>query len=392
MGRLFWKFFLCLWLAQVVASGAVGLMLWMKHQEDRRHWQEQGGPSVPPPPPGDAWFGRDGRFPGDPPPPPLGERPPPPPEGGPPHHGGPRFPWFGAIAALVVSLGMAAAMAWYFAKPIRTLRRSLHGLAEGDLGLRVGDAMGRRRDELADLGQDFDRMAGRLEALMNGQKRLLHDVSHELRSPLARLQAAIGLARQQPARLEDSLQRLEREGQRMDLLVGELLTLSRLETGARPAIEAVDMAELLGIIVEDARFEGAPRGIRVDFTGGAEVQVRADGELLHRAVENVVRNALKYVPAEGWVGIEADTNRQPGRLLLAIRDNGPGILEAELPFIFEPFVRGSRAGSDGGYGLGLAIALRVVGSLGGTLTARNRPEGGLEVLFDLPASPLDRPI
>ena len=195
MGRLFWKLFLLIWLGQVAAVVGTGTFFWFEHQQSpmRADW--------PPPPPQldehrapPPEFDRSG-LPHHPPPP-DGNRP-----------GGP-LPLFPLIAGLIASLLCAAGMAWYFAKPIRHLRDAFATAAEGNLVTRVGSAMGGRRDELADLGQDFDRMTERLQALMAAQKRLLHDVSHEMRSPLARLQAAIGLARQQPGRVEDSLARL----------------------------------------------------------------------------------------------------------------------------------------------------------------------------------------
>ena len=150
--------------------------------------------------------------------------------------------------------------------------------------------MGRRRDELADLGRDFDRMTGQLQLLMAGQRRLLHDVSHEMRSPLARLQAAVGLLRQQPENVVAGCERIERECGRMDHLVGELLTLSRLEAGVSlGANEEIDLAELLADIVEDARFEAKGRHIELEVSGPA--LMLGNAELLQRAIENVVRNA-----------------------------------------------------------------------------------------------------
>ena len=206
---------------------------------------------------------------------------------------------------ILASLTCSALLAWYLAKPIRNLRWALAGISAGKLDTRVAPRMGRRRDEIADLGRDFDHMAQQLQNLVGAQRRLLHDVSHELRSPLARLQAAVGLARQQPDKLEDWLTRIEREGARLDALVGELLTLSRLEAGigAQPN-DYVDLHDLVSEIADDARFEAAASGRRVTFAGSGELIVRARTELLRRAIENVIRNAVQYAPAGTAVDVE----------------------------------------------------------------------------------------
>ncbi len=216
--------------------------------------------------------------------------PPPMPKGGP----SPPPPWLPILAGLFASLAFSALLAWYLAKPIRHLRGAFASAAAGDLAVRVAPAMGGRRDELADLGRDFDHMACRLRDLMDAQRRLLHDVSHEIRSPLARLQAAIGLARQQPESREASLDRIEREAQRLDEMVGELLTLSRLEAGMGDGQkEIIGLTELVGMVVEDARFEAQAQGRKVEFAATAVAALCCQAELLHRAIENVVRKALQ---------------------------------------------------------------------------------------------------
>lgn len=315
--------------------------------------------------------------------------------GGPPHRqpppddkrpGGP-LPIFPMIAALIASLFCAAGVAWYFAKPIRHLRNAFTTAAEGNLDTRVGGAMDGRRDELADLGQDFDRMAERLQALMAAQKRLLHDVSHEMRSPLARLQAAIGLARQQPGRVEDSLARIEREGERMNGLIGELLTLSRLEAGVSGPLEKVDLGELLAGIVEDARFEGSAEQVGIDFTAVPGLFVQANPELLHRAIENVVRNGLRFSPAGASLQVVAKLEAD-GLIHLHIADQGVGVPEAELEAIFTPFYRGRNLATGDGYGLGLAIARQVISTVNGKIAAKMKSDGspGLLIEIVLPAA------
>jgi two-component system OmpR family sensor kinase len=288
-------------------------------------------------------------------------------------------------SGILASLLFSAWLAWYLAKPIRSLRRAFAAVAQGQLQTRVAPSMGRRRDELADLGREFDHMAGQIASLMDAQRRLLHDVSHELRSPLARLQAAIGLARQNPEKLDSTLARIERESLRLDQLVGELLTLSRLQAGVNgPLEDDIDLAELIADIVEDARFESQAKAVRLECTSLEPVLVRGRAELLHSAMENVLRNAVRHSPPNGCVIVQTRMDRRAGRFHLAVLDQGPGVAPEMLGSIFEPFFRGGGEGQ-GGFGLGLAIARRAVEAHGGTIGARNRPGGGLCVDIVLPA-------
>jgi two-component system OmpR family sensor kinase len=290
--------------------------------------------------------------------------------------------WMMIVIGGATSLAVSALLAWYLARPIRSLRWAFDAAASGRLDTRVRPLIGRRRDELADLGRDFDRMAQQLQALVASQRRLLHDVSHELRSPLARLQAAIGLARQDPQRVQASLERIEREIVRMDELVGELLTLARLEAGpARASYQALDLADLVASIGEDARFEAEASGRRVRLDLPSSALVQGNAELLHRAVENVVRNAVKFTAP----GTEVDIAlRKAGRsATLTVVDRGPGIPDAELGKVFEPFHRVAGHGIDG-FGLGLAIAQLAVQAHGGAIRAANAPQGGLRVEIELP--------
>ncbi|MBZ0106868.1 MAG: HAMP domain-containing protein, partial [Sulfuricella denitrificans] len=302
---------------------------------------------------------------------------------GPPRPGYPFVPVVPLIATLLASLAFAALLAWYFSKPIRSLRSAFEDMVGGNLGVRLGPAMGKRRDELADLGHNFDLMASHLNAMIEGQRRLLHDVSHELRSPLARLQAAIGLARQEPEKLASSLERIERESMRMDSLVGELLTLSRLEAGVMGTMdEEIDLGEIVASVVADARFEAEVNGRTLAFSGCGEVLLKGDAELLHRALENVVRNALRHAPEGGQVVLEIHPGANEVRL--AILDRGPGVPENDLNGIFQPFYRGDGSQNTDGHGLGLAIARRVAESFGGSIRAANREGGGLCVEIVLP--------
>ncbi len=290
--------------------------------------------------------------------------------------------WLPIVAATLASFLFAALLAWYFSRPIRALRGAFEAAAAGDLAPKFGERpMAVAGDELAELGQDFDRMSAQLRALMDGQRRLLHDVSHELRSPLARLQAAIGLAHQQPDKIQASLERIERESVRMDRLVGELLTLSRLEAaGTPPPMETVDLVEMVDQIADDARFEA---GARIEVDAPVPVTVRGAPDLLWSAVENIVRNAVKHGGAAGAVDVAI--HPEDGSVHIEVLDRGPGILEEHLGEVFEPFFRSNPTQNNvDGHGLGMAIAKRVVETHGGRITAANRTGGGLRVTITLP--------
>lgn len=291
-------------------------------------------------------------------------------------------PWIPLVTGLIASLAFSALLAWYVAKPIRLLRNAFGAAARGKLDTRVTPRMGGRRDELADLGRDFDRMAAQLQAQIAAQQRLLHDVSHELRSPLARMQAAIGLGRQNPARLPDTLERIERESARLDTLVGELLTLSRLEAGHRSRAERIELIELIAAIADDAQFEAQAAGRDVHFDGTGEAWSWAQAALIQRAFENVIRNAVKYTAAGTTVVVTTRVARKT--LEVDVADRGPGVPEAELAAMFEPFKRGSNDSATPGFGLGLAIAQRALAAHGGTITARSRDGGGLLMELRLP--------
>jgi len=296
------------------------------------------------------------------------------------------------LGFLIVGL-FSSVLARYLASPVSRIRLAAQRISAGDLGARVQpNHIPRGRDEIAHLARDFDTMAGRLQSLVTAQNRLLGDVSHELRSPLARMNLALELARRgdETKRLA-ALERIERESARLDVLVGELLTLSRLENGlsAETLSGAVDLAAVCREVAADAEFEAsnAGRGVSVSFSGPDKpVIVRGDPELLHRAVENVTRNALRHTANDSPVAIELSI--QGAEVEISVADCGPGVPPDELDAIFHPFYRveGARDRPDGssGTGLGLAIAQRALAAHGGTISARNRPEGGLEVRLSLP--------
>lgn len=362
-GRLFWKFLLFFFLAHIVVVIGVGLAIWtLKPDRD--------GAFPPPPPPTTGEYRPGERPPFPPPPPPAGTV---------------KLPVFHLLAGGVVSLLFAALLAAYVARPIHRLRQALQEGASGKLAPGLADAMGQRNDELTDLCRDFDHMARQLALLMEGQRRLLHDVSHELRAPLARLTAVVGLMRQQPERIDDGLSRLEREAERMDRLLSELLTLSRLESGmVVRGDEVLDLGELLQDVVSDAAPEAALADCDVAFGDADAVRVRGDAEMLHRAFDNLLRNALRHAASGKWVRISVSTAQH--NACVRIEDRGPGVLSSEIDRIFQPFYRGTHSASGNGHGLGLVIAREIIEAHGGRIEAANRPEGGLCLNVSLPAA------
>lgn len=308
------------------------------------------------------------------------------------YHTGIRLTWQWLVAiASLVGLFFSALLAWHWARPLRALRWALHNIAKGHLDTRVMPRMGKRRDELGRLGQDFDSMAQRLELLVDAQRRLLHDVSHELRSPLARLEAAIELAerRRGNAETEPEMARITREAQRLNMLVGELLLLARLENGIETIKRArVDVMELVVAIADDAQFEARSKGrdVVLQTEGGFVASVNA--ELLYRAFENVIRNAVKYTRPDTAVHVSAVAT--VGEMIVTVVDHGPGLPDDVLQAIFEPFRRFETDPEISGFGLGLAIAQRAMESHGGAIHVARNAEGGLTFTLTLTRAALVR--
>jgi signal transduction histidine kinase len=283
----------------------------------------------------------------------------------------------------VFSILFSALLAWHLSRPLRRLGAAARAVASGELSTRVGPLMGRRRDEIVDLVLEFDRMVAQLQQTVEAQRRLLHDISHELRSPLTRLQAAIGLLRQSPDEQQAMLARIERESERLDELIEELLTLARLESGQQNLpYEKVDLIELLAAIAEDAGFEAAAKGARVCLASDPAFVSWVSGEMLYRAFENIVRNAVKFTDPGTEVRIEARVIGD--NLRLTVGDNGPGVPQDMLESIFEPFKRVEGTGDVPGLGLGLSIALRAVQMHGGQIKAMPGQPRGLVVQVELP--------
>jgi len=284
----------------------------------------------------------------------------------------PRMLLLGLIGALLTFL-----LARHLSRPISALRSATQALAAGDLQSRVAPAFSRRGDEIGGLARDFNRMAERVEDLLQSRSRLLRDVSHELRSPLARLSVALELTRRQAKPVH--LQRIGLEIERMEEMISSLLEYEKLE-GKLDLSEQIDLRELLLSIVADARYEAGHDPFLLNLD---RLHTRGSRRLLASALENLIRNALCFSPAK----VEIRLERKGRELRILIADEGPGVPEEELEKIFDAFYRveEARERNRGGTGMGLAIARRAVEKHGGKIRASNRPGGGLEIEIILPA-------
>jgi two-component system sensor histidine kinase CpxA len=290
------------------------------------------------------------------------------------------------LIALVVSAVVCFLLARYLTAPVDRLRDATQRIAAGDLNVRVLPSLKGRKDDLGLLAADFDAMAERVRSLLESKHQLLRDVSHELRSPLARLQLALSLAQRGDAGAAENLARIGREADRLEQLIARALLLARLE---RPALgtesEQIDIAQLLGEIVADVAIEADVRRARVELRTQGTLEVMGDREALRSAFENVLRNAVRYSPVGSQLQVRAE--RRGMSIEVVIEDQGPGVPEKDLKLIFEPFYRvdASRDRAEGGEGLGLAIAARAVALHHGTIDARNLAATGLAVRIVLPA-------
>ena len=304
-----------------------------------------------------------------------------------------------SLTILGIALAVSAFASWWLAEhlsaPIRRIQAGARQLASEKLEtrvdpLRVSAGLEDRKDELAVLARDFDTMADQLRANRAAVTRLLRDISHELRSPLARMRVAVGLGRQPGGDLERQLDRLEREIERLDGLISQVLKLARLH-GADALFERedFDLDEVIEGVVRDANFEGAVKGCRVLLSGAAHATLRGNRELLRSAIENVLRNAVRYSPSDAAVDVSIE-RPAAADLSIVIRDHGPGVPMSDLGRIFEPFFRvaESRDRDTGGEGIGLAITSQVMKAHGGSASAHNSAGGGLEVCLRLPGSAL----
>ena len=288
-------------------------------------------------------------------------------------------------------------LAKHLTSPVAKLRAATRELANGNLSVRVGPSLGRRRDELASLASDFDEMAEKIQLLIDRQRRLLGDISHELRSPLARLNVALELARQRSgSEATSALERIQREAEILNEMIGQLLALTRLESGAEGIRKVeVDLELLLREVVKDADFEARARNRSVKLAASEPVRIEGVPNLIRRAIENVIRNAVHYTAEQTEVEIRLFTNSEaapsaartdPSLAVIVVRDHGPGVPAEALNEIFRPFYRvdEARDREAGGVGLGLSIAERAVRLHGGNVEAANAAGGGLIVTIRLP--------
>ncbi|WP_107688549.1 sensor histidine kinase [Neisseria wadsworthii] len=286
----------------------------------------------------------------------------------------------------VVGLLLAYILANNITKPIRILGRGMNRLASGDLETRISQQMTDRDDELSQLADQFDKMAQQLQKLVEKERHLLHHVSHEMRSPLARMQAIVGLIQAQPKKQAEYLQRLESELVRMDALVGELLTLSRLETDNIPMEkENLALVPFLRHLVEDSQAvaeKNQQTVVLVVEKVPEDAKLMANESYLYRAFDNVIRNAMNYSP-EGST-IQVKVYQDSKNWMVDITDNGPGVSENQLPHIFTAFYRADSSANKQGTGLGLALAKHIIEQHCGKIMANNISPNGLRVRFVLP--------
>jgi two-component system sensor histidine kinase CpxA len=296
---------------------------------------------------------------------------------------------FGLLAILLVGGAFCFWLARHIAGPVVQLSEAAGRIADGWLDTRSDQSLRLRRDEIGRLGLSFDRMAERIESLVRGQQRLLGYVSHELRSPLARLSVAEGLLRQcPPEERAEYLDRIELEVEHLDQLIGQLLTLARIDSGADSSRkETVELSSLIQEVAVDGNFEAQAKGCAVKVDSVGACTATGAREQLRRAIENVVRNAIRYTHPSTDVEI---TMRQQRALALStvviqVRDHGPGMPSEHLEKIFLPFYRVPTTHGEpaGGAGLGLAITERIVRMYGGSVSATNAPDGGLIVKLEL---------
>jgi two-component system OmpR family sensor kinase len=372
MGRLFWKLFVAFFLALISTGIIVGsLVEWQFHQQISTHREvspacvdQAACPTQPatvasaPQRPQATVSPIERRF--------LG------------------LPLTIFFFSIVSSMIFAGVLAWSISHPIKLLLEHLKSAAEGDLLVRVSPKITASHDEFSELGQAFDLMALRLNNMIKSQSKMLHHVSHELRSPLARIQMSVGLVMQNPKKMQSSLQRVELEAVRMERMISELLEIFRFESGMQKLQKTeVDLKGLLTGIVGDVLFEKQDAKLHLDMS---EDVVVVDGqlELLQRAIDNVIRNAVKYGPENGVVTITLQHSARTSEVILEVEDQGQGVEPQELEQIFRPFVRGRRASQVEGHGIGLAMTKHIVEAHGGFVRATNLSPHGFMIRIHLP--------
>jgi two-component system OmpR family sensor kinase len=295
------------------------------------------------------------------------------------------------LGLITVALLVIGSVAWLiasrFGRPIGELQAAVRQLASGHIDARVPAAISERRDELGALAADFNSMADQLQSLINSREQLMQEMSHELRSPLARLQASLALATHRQ-RLDDAeRERIEHEVRCIDQTIGEMLHFSRLDAPATLSHRLIRVGKLLRELVDVEEIEARAGGCRLELTSEPNLQVIGDPDLLRSGFENILRNAIRYAPADSCVELTAQKNESG--IVIKISDRGIGIPEHYLDRIFEPFFRVKNSVADtSGSGLGLAIAKRAFQVAGGSIIAEQRDGGGLTFTITLPAADL----
>jgi len=298
------------------------------------------------------------------------------------------------VAVLMLAVAAAAVtsllLARYLASPIERLQRAARALAAGSLDARVGFPFIRRRDEVGTLARDFDAMAAQIQTQVTTKETLLRDVSHELRSPLARIRVALALAqRKANDKAQQDLARIEQETEQLDDLVGQILTLARVRSDRLTTLEAIDLGRLVTDISADVEFESSD--MTIDLALSPVPPIRAQPQELKSAIENILRNAVLHTAPNGHIAVSLKP--VVAGVEIRVRDQGPGVDSAHLDRIFEPFYRAdaSRDHKREGFGLGLAIAAEVVDRHEGSISANNAAGGGLEICIGLPLTHSGKP-
>lgn len=307
-------------------------------------------------------------------------------------------PWKGSsmftksvVFFLVFTIVSSFVIAWVVAAPLRRLQKTTRDFAAGQWETRTSQALKKRKDVIGDLGREFNHMADAISNLITSQQRLLRDISHELRTPLARMRVAVELIPPSQGSGDAAVQRLRTEVGRLDSLIGEVLSLTRLKGGFESFNERVfDLMQSLANIVDDAEYEFGEQPKSIKLVGPEHFWVRLDEEKISSAVENLVRNAMRYTQAETCVQVSLNVGSDAYRI--CVEDHGPGVPEADLPKLFDAFfrVQEARDRESGGHGVGLAIAKGIAEHYRGTLSAHNRAEGGLCVELYLPKSTMEK--
>jgi two-component system, OmpR family, sensor histidine kinase CpxA len=301
-------------------------------------------------------------------------------------NGPPPILWWQFAVAAVVSAVTCLLLTRYFIDPIRKLQRSTESFGRGNLGSRPDASLLGRKDELGDLSRIVSQMSSRIGTLLSSQKNFLIQVSHELGSPLSRMNVALALVRRKanPALLPE-LNRIQGDSSELNSMIQQLLRLARLESGLEEEEEeAYSLNELLRQVCLDNQFTAEQSSKQVDLLSSPQINLRGYRELLKRALDNILRNAIRFTPEGGRVEVDV-LSRPNGLVVIQVKDSGIGVQDDKLEAIFEPFVRASSDRS--GAGLGLAIARQAVHANRGTIRALNRVEGGLLIEVSLPYVP-----